>query len=172
MKLTTRGRYGARILLHLALNSEWQPITLREIAQRQQISLAYLEHLVMPLVTSGLVRSTRGPKGGISLTRTPEEIKLSEVYRIFEGSISPAECIDNPDTCTRSDICATRDLWGELKEAMASVLEATTLHDLAERQKKKGQAKEAVDSVLAAAGFRDLNRQQRKKSERKISSRR
>ncbi len=148
MRLTARGRYGVRVLLDLALNSEWQPITLREIARRQQIPLAYLEHLVMSLVTSGLVRSTRGPKGGISLARPPEQIKLSEVYRIFEGSIAPAECVDNPETCTRSDICATRDLWGELKKAMSGVLEATTLYDLAERQKEKGLAKETVTDVL------------------------
>ena len=137
MKLSTRGQYGTRALLELALRQGQGPVLLRDIAQRQQISLPYLEHLISPLIAGGVVRSTRGAKGGVSLARAPEEIRLSEVVRLLEGSIAPVECIDNPETCNRSELCVTRDIWGEMKQAMDGVLESTTLKDLVERQKRK-----------------------------------
>ena len=139
MKLSTRGRYGTRILLDLAFHSGG-PVPLKDIAQRQQISIAYLEHLVTPLIAGGLMRSTRGPKGGVSLAKAPKEIKLSEVIRLLEGPIAIVECIDNPEVCDRSQICVTRDIWGELKRAVDGVLESTTLQDLVERQKEKDQS--------------------------------
>jgi len=138
MKLSTRGRYGTRVLLDLALHHDEEPVLLKDIAQRQQISLQYLEHLITPLIAGGIVRSTRGPKGGVSLVRLPEEIKLGEIIQLLEGSVAPAECVNNPKTCSRSDLCATRDIWSELKKAIDDVLESTTLQDLVERQKKKG----------------------------------
>ena len=137
MKLSTRGQYGTRALLELALHRGERPVLLRDIAQRQQISLQYLEHLISPLIAGGIVRSTRGARGGVSLARTPEEIRLSEVVRLLEGSIAPVECVDNPEACNRSELCVTRDIWGEMKQAIDGVLESTTLKDLVERQKKK-----------------------------------
>lgn len=137
MKLSTRGQYGTRALLDLALHRDEEPILLKVIAQRQEISLSYLEHLITPLITGGIVRSTRGAKGGVSLVKTPEEIRLSEVIQLLEGSIAPAECVNNPAVCTRSELCVTRDVWGELKKAMDGVLESTTLQDLVERHKRK-----------------------------------
>lgn len=139
MKLTTRGQYGTRALLDVALHRDEEPILLKDIARRQQISLPYLEHLVAPLIAGGMLRSTRGAKGGVSLARPPETIKLSEVIRLLEGSMALVQCIDDPKACDRSGSCATRDIWGEMKQAIDGVLESTTLHDLAERQKKKTQ---------------------------------
>lgn len=139
MKISTRGQYGTRALLDLVLHEEKKPVLLKDIARRQQISPGYLEHLISPLIAAGILRSTRGPKGGISFARPPEEIKLSEVIQLLEGSIAPVECINDPDICHRSGLCAPRDIWNELKEAMNYVLESTTLKDLAERQKKKEQ---------------------------------
>ena len=144
MKLSTRGRYVTRALLDLALHHEEEPVLLRDIAQRQQISLRYLEHLITPLIAAGIVQSTRGPKGGVSLIKPPEEIRLSEVIQLFEGSMAPVECVDNPETCTRSELCVTRDIWGEIKKAIDGVLESTTLQDLVEQQKGKEQTKEAM----------------------------
>lgn len=140
MKLSTRGRYGTRALLDLALHEEKKPVLLRDISRRQEISLGYLEHLVTPLIAGGILWSIRGPKGGISLTRPPEEIRLSEIIQLLEGSISPVECINNPGMCSRSGLCAPQDIWSELKKAMDSVLESTTLQDLVERQKRKEKA--------------------------------
>ncbi len=144
MKLSTRGQYGTRALLDLALRQEERPVPLKDIAQRQQISLRYLEHLITPLIAGGIVRSTRGAGGGVSLARPPEEIRLSEVMQLLEGSIAPVECVSNPRICARSKLCATRDVWSELKQAMDGVLESTTLQNLVERQKRKEQPKEVM----------------------------
>ncbi len=137
MKLSTRGQYGTRALLDLALRSGERPVPLKDIARRQQISLRYLEHLMTPLIVGGMVRSTRGRRGGVLLARRPEEIKLSEVIRLLEGSIALVECINNPETCDRFRFCVTRDVWAELGKAMNGVLESTTLQDLVKRQKRK-----------------------------------
>jgi Rrf2 family cysteine metabolism transcriptional repressor len=139
MKLSTRTRYGTRALLELALRQGDGPIFLKDIAQQQQISLPYLEHLIAPLIAGGIIRSTKGPKGGISLARKTRDIKLIEITQLLEGSVAPVECIDNPEACNRSEFCATRDIWSQLKEVMDGVLESTTLQDLVERQKSKGQ---------------------------------
>jgi len=139
MKLSTRGRYGTRVLLDLALHEGEGPVPLKDIAQRQQISLLYLEHLVAPLIAVGMIRSMRGTRGGIWLARSPQEIKLNEVVGLLEGSIAPVDCVNDPKACPRSDSCVTRDIWVELKEAMDGVLESKTLHDLVEMQKKKGR---------------------------------
>jgi Rrf2 family cysteine metabolism transcriptional repressor len=138
MKLTTKGRYGTRALLDIALNSQDGLVTLKEVARRQQISLSYLEHLISPLVEGGVIRSTRGVGGGVALARSPGEIRLSEVIGLLENSMAPAECVENPGVCRRSEFCATRDIWRELKTAMDGVLKSTTLDDLMERQKGKG----------------------------------
>ena len=144
MKFSTRARYGARALLDLALHQEEKPVLLKDIAQRQQISLAYLEHLITRLIAGGIVRSTRGARGGVSLAKAPEEIKLSEVIQLLEGSITPVECVNNPEICVRSESCATRDIWRELKKAMNKVLESTTLQDLVERQRRKERPDEVM----------------------------
>ncbi|MFC1918998.1 RrF2 family transcriptional regulator [Chloroflexota bacterium] len=144
MKLSTRGRYATRALLDLALQQGDGPATLKDIAGRQQISLRYLEHLVTPLIAAGIVRSSRGPKGGVSLAKHPGEIRLSEVIQLLEGSITPAECVDHPEICNRSESCVTRDIWSELKKAMNNVLESTTLQDLIERQEKKQPSEQAM----------------------------
>jgi Rrf2 family cysteine metabolism transcriptional repressor len=144
MKLSTKGQYATRAILDLAINQGEGPILLRDIAQRQQISLSYLEHLVTPLIAGGLVRSTRGAKGGVSLAKPPEEIKLIEVIQLLEGSLAPVECVNNPKLCPRSELCVTRDVWIELKKAIIDVLESTTLQDLVERQKEKGKAVKAM----------------------------
>lgn len=144
MKLSTRTRYGTRALLELGLRGGGGPVFLKDIARKQQISLAYLEHLITPLISGGIIRSTKGPKGGIMLARKPEDIKLSEITLLLEGSVAPVECVDHPEVCKRSDLCVTREIWSEMKNAMDGVLESTTLQDLVERQKKKGHPEESM----------------------------
>jgi Rrf2 family cysteine metabolism transcriptional repressor len=139
MRLSTRTRYGTRALLELALHKGQEPVFLKNIARQQQISLPYLEHLIAPLIAGGIIRSTKGPKGGVSLARNPANIKLSEISQLLEGPMAPVECVNHPEVCNRSGACATRDIWIQLKEAMDGVLASTTLQDLVERQKKKGQ---------------------------------
>lgn len=137
MKLSTKSRYATRALLDLAIHNNEAPVLLRDIAQRQQISLLYLEQLVAPLKAGGLIRSVRGTKGGILLAKHAEDIRLSEVIHLLEGSTSLVDCVTDPSLCDRSEFCVTRDIWEELKMAIDGVLESTTLHNLAERQKRK-----------------------------------
>ena len=137
MKLSTKGRYGLRALLDLALHRGEGLVLLKDIARRQEVSLPYLEHLIAPLIAAGLVKSTRGARGGVLLLKPPSEIKLGEVVQLLEGSIAPVDCVNDPELCHRSSFCVTRDIWVEMKEAMSRVLDSTTLQDLVERQKQK-----------------------------------
>jgi len=142
MKLSTKGRYVTRALLDLACHREAGMVPLKDIARRQGISLHYLEHLIAPLIIAGLVRSLRGPSGGIRLAKAPHEIRLSEVINLVEGSLVLVECVDNPEICPRSRRCVTREIWAELRQAMSKVLESKTLQDLVERQQRKDQTDE------------------------------
>jgi Rrf2 family transcriptional regulator, cysteine metabolism repressor len=154
MRLSTRGRYGTRALLDLALHHGEGLVLLKDIAQRQEISLPYLEHLITPLLAGGIIRSTRGAQGGISLLKHPREIKLSEVILLLEGSLAPVQCVNHPEICSRSDICVTRDIWIEIKKATDGVLETTTLQDLVERQKQKEASNQPNESLHLGKGTR------------------
>jgi Rrf2 family protein len=144
MKVSTRGRYGLRALLDLALHQGEGLVLLKDIARREEVSLPYLEHLIAPLIAAGLVKSTRGARGGVLLLKPPSEIKLGEVVQLLEGSIAPVDCVNNPALCHRSTFCVTRDIWVEMREAMSQVLDSTTLQDLVERQKRKDHPEEMM----------------------------
>ena len=135
--LSTKGRYGTRVLLDLALHWGEGPILLRDIAGRQEVPLPYLEHLIAPLIAGGIVKSFRGPRGGVLLAKRPEDVKLSEVVQLLEGSMSLVKCLEEPEVHSRSSLCATRDVWNEVSKAVFGVLESTTLQDLAMRQRQK-----------------------------------
>ncbi len=139
MKLSTRGRYGLRAVLDLAVHQGEGMVLLKDIARRQEVSLPYLEHLITPLIAGGLVKSTRGARGGVLLLRRPAEVKLTEVVQLLEGSIAPVDCVNDPRVCSRSASCVTRDIWIQIKDAMIQVLDSTTLQDLVERQRQKEQ---------------------------------
>ena len=137
VKLSTRARYGTRALLELALHWGEGPIPLRDVAGRQEISPAYLARLLAPLVGAGIVRGVRGPRGGVGLARPPDEVRLSEVIGLLEGSIALAECVEDGRLCSRSGGCVTREVWDEMGKAMMGVLESATLQDLVERHREK-----------------------------------
>lgn len=138
MKLSTKGRYGARAMVDIALHEGEGPILLKDIAKRQNISEKYLEHIITSLKVAGLVKSIRGARGGYVLGKDPVQIKLSQIIKALEGSIAPVECVDDPDSCSRAKNCVTRDVWVQMKKAMDDVLESINLKDLVEKQKKKG----------------------------------
>jgi len=144
MKLSTRARYGTRALLDIALHDGEGSILLRDIAERQEISPQYLEHLITPLIAAGMVRSMRGARGGVWLAQTPREIKLDDVMRILEGSPALVTCIDDPESCPRYESCVTLEVWTEMTRAINGVLESTTLQDLVDRQKTKESNKETM----------------------------
>ncbi len=120
---------------------------MKDIAKRQDISAQYLEHLVAPLIRAGILRSIRGAKGGITLAKSPEEISLSRVIEVLEGSVAPVECVDNPTLCARSGECVTRDVWSDIKAAIMGVLESLTLKDLVDRQRAKAPSKSETYSI-------------------------
>ena len=139
MKLSTRGRYGVRLMLELALHFGEGPVLLREIADRQGISEKYLWQLINPLKMAGLVGSQRGAHGGYTLGRAPENISLKKILQVLEGSLCLVDCVDDPSFCERSTSCITRDVWGEASKNMQQTLESTTLAAMVERQKEKGR---------------------------------
>ncbi len=144
MKLSTRGRYGTRALLELALHEGEGPVSLKDIAIRQEISLQYLEHLITPLIAGGLVKSTRGARGGVILAKSPRNIRVSDIIMVLEGSTAPVDCVDKPDICKRSKKCAAQEIWSELKSVIDGVLDKVTLADLVERQRYKDRSETSM----------------------------
>ena len=148
MKLSTRTRYGMRALLELGMHYGEGPVLIKDIATRQQVSQYYLEQIMIQLRAAGLVRSLRGARGGIMLSKAPKEIKLSEAFTILGGMEScPVECVEATELCGRSSICAMRDVWTELRESMSHVLEKKTLQDLVEMQREKGASNMTTAAV-------------------------
>jgi len=140
MKLSTKIRYGTRALLDLALHSRGSaPVPLKEIAQRQAISLYYLEHIISLLISGGMVSSARGVKGGVTLAKSAQQINLKEVVELLDGPVASVDCLVGSKTCPRSSLCATQDLWKDVGQAIDQVLKSTTLFDLAEKQKNKNR---------------------------------
>jgi Rrf2 family protein len=139
MKLSTKGRYGVRLMLDLAAHYGEGPVLLREISQREDISEKYLWHLINPLKTAGLVNATRGAHGGYELAKAPNEITVKDIFEVVEGPICLVDCVDKPATCKRSDFCIARDLWGDASRVLAETLAKATLASLVLRQKDKKQ---------------------------------
>ena len=107
MKISTKGRYALRLMLDLALAEAGEPVPLRDVARRQEISDKYLEQIVTPLSRSGLVRSVRGAGGGYLLTRDAAEYTVGEILRPLEGSLAPVSCVDGSECCGRAARCVT-----------------------------------------------------------------
>ncbi len=140
MKLSTRGRYGVRLMFDLALHYGEGPIFLKDIAERQAISAKYLWQLINPLKTTRLITSTRGAHGGYILGREPENISLEEILDVLEGSLCMVDCVDNPSICERASSCVSRDIWEEVSKGMRQTLGNTTLAEMVKRQKAKSDA--------------------------------
>ncbi len=134
MQLSTKARYAARALVELALKYGQEPVKLKDIASRQDISLKYLEQVMFPLRISGYVKTHKGSQGGYVLAKPPEAINMYEVVQTVEGSLSPVDCVDDPDVCERINLCVTRNVWVGLKEAIYNELSSITLAELAEKQ--------------------------------------
>ena len=139
MKISTKGRYAIRLMLDLATNDVGEPIRLKDVARRQGISEKYLEQIISVLNKAGFVRSIRGPAGGYSLARAPEDYTVGMILRLTEGSLSPVECADQDTvSCERENNCATRLLWQKLNLAINEVVDHVTLEDLLNWQNNTG----------------------------------
>ena len=130
MKLSTKSRYGTRMILDLAQHHGEGAIQLGEIAKRQNISLKYLEQIIRPLKKANYVKSFRGAKGGHMLNKPPAEISVGEVVALLEGGDTLVQCDKDPETCDRKDSCLTRYLWMEAAKAMYERLDTITFADL------------------------------------------
>ncbi len=133
MRISTKGRYGLRTLMDIALHQAKGPVTLNDIADRQKISVKYLWQVINPLKTSGLLSVTRGAKGGYVLARRPEEITMLEVVTNLEGPMSIVECITNEESCDRLNTCIARTVWMEVNHAVEKALGGITLAEVLRR---------------------------------------
>jgi Rrf2 family protein len=137
MKISTKIRYGARAMLELASHYGEGPIELKEIANKENISLKYLEQVIIPLRTAGLLKSVRGSKGGYALAKPPSEICLNEMVEILDGPLSLIECLHDPKICRRVPTCVTREIWKEVFDAINGIFRSVTLEDLVNRKREK-----------------------------------
>ena len=147
MKLSTKGRYGARAMLDLALHSNInEPVTLNSIAERQDISEQYLEQIFSVLRKSGLVESVRGAQGGYRLGRDASKITVGDIVRVLEGSLDPVDCIscDNTTKCDRYDLCVMKDVWQKVSDSINSAVDSFTLYDLMEKHHEKNKDNEPM----------------------------
>lgn len=139
MKFSAKGEYGIRAILDIAINSDENPVQVREIAKRQSIPERFLEHVMAALKRSGLVDSIRGAQGGYLLGRPASEISLAEIVEALEGPINLRECISDEETfsCDLESGCVVQDVWRNLKSAIQDVLESITLEDLVNKKKER-----------------------------------
>ena len=138
MKISTKGRYALRLMLDMATNESGEPIRLKEIANRQQISEKYLEQIIAVFNKAGYVRSVRGAQGGYLLQKEPKDYTVGMILRLIEGDLAPVSCVgaDNEE-CTRKGECTTTRIWEKLNDAINSVIDNITLADLMEWQNEK-----------------------------------
>jgi len=146
IKLSTKGRYGTRLMLNLAhnYNNGNEAVILKSVSDNEEISIRYLEQIVIPLKISRLVKSIRGAGGGYTLARRPSEIKVSEILYALEGSYCLVDCVEDPDYCDRIPICASYEIWKEASRLLRDYFDSITLQDLIkidDKKKPKGKAK-------------------------------
>jgi Rrf2 family protein len=140
IRISTKGRYGSRFMLELAVHYGDKPLLLKEIARRQDISEGYLQHIVDALKGAGLVVSSRVGHGGYALAKPPDQITLRDVLSTLEGSIDLVECVENPDICTRAADCTLRDVWRDVSHKFAGSLQGITLQQMVEQKRERQNA--------------------------------
>ncbi len=133
MKISTKGRYALRIMLDLAEHSAGEYIPIKDISERQDISIKYMEQIISLLTKAGYVKSLRGNNGGYRLAKHPEEYRVGDILRITEGSLCPTSCLeDHPNKCPRRSVCKTLPFWEGLNRVINEYVDAKTLQDLLE----------------------------------------
>ncbi|MBM7868819.1 Rrf2 family protein [Clostridium pascui] len=129
MKLSTKGQYGVKAMVDLAINYSKEPISIKSISERQNISEYYLEQLFSSLRKADLIKSIRGAQGGYILSREPKDITVSEIMNVLEGPLKLSECLQDGE-CSNIKVCSTRLLWARIKESIDQVTKTTTLQDM------------------------------------------
>ena len=137
MKLSTRSRYGVRLMTRLAMNHATGAVLMKDISRLEGISEKYLGQIIIPLRMAGLVAGRRGAGGGYVLTRKPSAITVRDIVEVLEGDISLVPCVGDPRACTRMGACAATAMWQKLAADLARVLGSYTLKDLADEARRK-----------------------------------
>ena len=139
IKLSTKGRYGTRLMLNLArhYNHDEEVVILKSVSDDEEISIRYLEQIVIPLKINKLVKSIRGAGGGYILARKPSKIKISEIVQSLEGSFCLVDCIEDRDYCHRTPKCAAHEIWKEASSILRNYFQSISLQDLIEIYNKK-----------------------------------
>ena len=133
MLVSTRGRYAIRVMIDLAEHMNGKYIPMKEIADRQDVSLKYMTKIMQALTKSGMLDGQHGKGGGYKLNREPEEYRVGDILRLTEGTLAPVACIDETDCkCDRSFECRTRPMWNELDKLISEYLDGITIADLME----------------------------------------
>lgn len=132
MRISTKGRYALRLMLSLSQVNDGKPISIKEIAKKENISDKYLEQIISVLNSAGYVRSIRGAQGGYVLRKKPEDYTVGMILRLTEGSLAPVSCVEEEELCPRVDSCATIKVWKKLNDAICGVVDHITLADLME----------------------------------------
>ena len=144
MMISTKGRYALRIMVDLAQHDGEEPVSVREIAQRQDISGKYMEQIIGVLGRAGLLRSVRGAQGGYHLTMSPDEMTVGMILRATEGDLAPAECVlDGAQHCDRRGACPSRAVFAKVYSAINHVIDSVTLRELMPEEAKDGAPAEA-----------------------------
>ena len=132
MKLSTRGRYGLKAMFDLALNDGDVPVSLTSIAERQGISVNYLEQLIAPLTKADLVKSVRGAQGGYLLNKPADQISVADILTVLEGPLGPTECVRllGDDACEQADYCVTHMIYEKMRDSLLQVVTTITLKDM------------------------------------------
>lgn len=136
MRISSRGQYGLRAMAYLATRFGEGPIRLRTVAEAEALPAKYLEQLIGRLRQAGLVRASRGARGGVMLAKSPELITAREVISVLEGSLAPVDCLDAKNG--HAEMCVPHPLWRALHESVTTTLESFTLANLAERCRRRG----------------------------------
>ncbi len=140
MKISTKGRYALRLMLDLAINGRGEPIRLKEVAERQQISEKYLEQIISALNKADFVSGVRGAQGGYRLQRDPSEYTVGMILRIMEKELSPVSCVgENPMECGRRKDCVSAKIWEKVNDAVSQVVDGITLADMVRWQQEMEQ---------------------------------
>ena len=145
IKVSTKGRYGTRLMLNLArhYNSATKAVILRNVAEEEEISIRYLEQIIIPLKIYKLVKSIRGAGGGYTLARKPSDITICEILEALEGSCALVDCVEDKDFCDRLPSCAAYEIWSEASQLLKNYFHKVTLQYLLDicEKKQKGKAK-------------------------------
>lgn len=128
-------------MMDLAMHQHQGPVSLKDLASRQETSAKYLEQLLIPLKAAGLVKSVRGAKGGYLLSQPPESITLYDVVTVLEGPLALVDCVESPESCDRHRDCATHSLWQEMSAMLMDHLRSISLAQLADQQKNMDKKK-------------------------------